>query len=86
MAKKAKQEVEYFTPKISAGYMIEEILVGKENHRGWWIVWYNHETMESAGMESFPSFDKASEWNEKNAPRKIKEGDFNRSTIIFAGY
>jgi hypothetical protein len=79
-------KAETFRPIVHAGYMIEEILVGKEKYKGWWVVWYNHETMESAGMETFYSFGDASEWNEKNPPQKIQDGDFTRSTIIFAGH
>lgn len=71
-------------PIIHAGYMIEEILMRK--YTGWWVMWYNHETMESAGMENFTSFDEASKWNEANPPRKIEDGNFTRSTIIFAGH
>jgi hypothetical protein len=75
-----------FRPIIHAGYMIQEILMQKNRFKGqWWVVWYNHETKASCGMESFESFDDASEWNEKNPPRKIDEGDFGRSTIIFSG-
>jgi hypothetical protein len=79
-------KAETFKPIIHAGYMIEEILMRKESFKSWWVVWYNHETMESAGMEHFDSFDEASKWNEENPPKKIKEGNFTRATIIFAGY
>lgn len=78
-------KAETFTPIIHVGYMIEEVLVRKKEYQGWWVVWYNHKTMESAGIESFGSFEEASTWNEKNRPHKIEEGNFNRSTIIFAG-
>lgn len=76
---------ETIRPIVHVGYMIEEVLIRKKEHNGWWVVWYNHKTKESAGMESFDSFDEASEWNENNKPRKIADGNFNRSTIIFAG-
>ena len=77
---------EMIRPTIHAGYMISEILMQKERFkRQWWVVWYNHKTKASAGMESFDSFDAASEWNEENPPDTIEDGEYDRSTIIFSG-
>jgi hypothetical protein len=73
-------------PIIHVGYMISDILMQKNDYRNlWWVVWYNSETLASAGMEAFDTFELAHEWNEKNPPKTIENGVYDRSTIIFSG-
>lgn len=80
----AKKEI--IVPIIHVGYMIQEILMQKPDYQNlWWVVWYNHKTMASAGMEGFKTFEEANNYNEANPPCKIADGDFDRSTIIYSG-
>lgn len=79
-------KTEMIRPMIHAGYLIQDILMRREEYKyKWWIVWYNHKTKGSAAMENFESFNEASEWNEANPPHTIEAGVYDRSTIIFSG-
>jgi len=47
----------------------------------WWVIWYEQDTKHCAGMEEFKTEKAAVAWDKKNPPRKINEGNFDKSEV-----
>ena len=53
-----------------------------EYKKQWWVIWYEKESRHSAGMRGFKTKKEAVEWDEKNPPRAIPDGDFDTSEVF----
>ena len=72
------------TPKIHVEYMVSQIIMKQEPNK-WWVVWYDSETLGSAGMKKFDTFNEAMMWDMVNPPRDLDGVPYNRSTIAYSG-
>lgn len=79
------RQTEVITPMIHVEYMITEVIMRKYDPHKWWVVWYNSDSLASAGMKEFDSFREATDWDVKNPPREIQDGVYDRSTIVYSG-
>lgn len=67
-------------PLLHIEFLVKEILT-QEYSNQWWVVWYHSDTLDSAGMDLFPSFQEALEWDMEHPP----SDPYNRSTIVYSG-